>query len=285
MSLLFQIVLGMFLFKSYNLLFPSGALFISSVKSVLCFQSNATELQQLLLIATSSPMWQTNKCNNSTQKFISLSDAQCALGWVDFRFASPISFISYKRVSVIEKKKRSLLKKIGTLLTLAPSHNIKFLSSPIKGCLLSRKKREHLAGEQAGQGGYSPPLTDNHCAQKSLAERGGSSFWKPPLVLMLKCTKDGGRLREIGYHQERSPVCEQCQVDIVNLKVSLKAPTNCSLTRIILPYKVSKLTHNASVLGNLTNPTTNPCDPTFNPFKSIYMSRKGIKQSKYFHIR
>ena len=60
-------------------------------------------------------------------------------------------------------------------------------------------------------------------------------------------------------------------------KVSLKAPTKCSLTKIILPYKVSKLTQNASVLGNLTNPTTNPCDPTFNPFKSIYMSRKGIK--------
>ena len=68
-------------------------------------------------------------------------------------------------------------------------------------------------------------------------------------------------------------------------KVSLKAPTNCSLTKIILPYKVSKLTHNASVLGNLTNPTTNPCDPTFNHFKSIYMFRKGIKQSKHFHIR
>ena len=142
MSLLFQIVLGMFLFKSYNLLFPSGALFISSVKSVLCFQSNATELQQLLLIATSSPMWQTNKCNNSTQKFISLSDAQCALGWVDFRFASPISFISYKRVSVIEIKKR------------------------------------RLGGWTSWTGGVlPPPLTDNHCAQKSLAERGGT----PPL--------------------------------------------------------------------------------------------------------
>ena len=29
----------------------------------------------------------------------------------------------------------------------------------------------------SGFGGYSPSLTDNHCAQKSLAERGGT----PPL--------------------------------------------------------------------------------------------------------
>ena len=26
----------------------------------------------------------------------------------------------------------------------------------------------------SGIGGYPPPLTDNHCAQKSLAERGGT---------------------------------------------------------------------------------------------------------------
>ena len=30
----------------------------------------------------------------------------------------------------------------------------------------------------SGIGGYPPPLTDNHCAQKSLAERGGT----PPLT-------------------------------------------------------------------------------------------------------
>ena len=29
----------------------------------------------------------------------------------------------------------------------------------------------------SGIGGYRPPLTENHCAQKSLAERGGT----PPL--------------------------------------------------------------------------------------------------------
>ena len=30
-------------------------------------------------------------------------------------------------------------------------------------------------------GGYSPPLTDNHCAQKSLAERGKGGY-PPPLT-------------------------------------------------------------------------------------------------------
>ena len=31
----------------------------------------------------------------------------------------------------------------------------------------------------SGIGGYAPPLTDNHCAQKSLAEMGGTP---PPLT-------------------------------------------------------------------------------------------------------
>ena len=50
------------------------------------------------------------------------------------------------------------------------------------------------------RGGHPPPLTDNHCAQKSLAERGGnngqnplSSFWQLPLFPILVFF-DGGVL-------------------------------------------------------------------------------------------